>query len=166
MALAVLGLAVSLMVHLAAWSGIDLPFEAFGLHFGVFVVWLPAALVPNWMARHYPRMGFWKGALRGCPTWMRWMTAGLFAYALLNFISAFIGPANSSPSGTAPVLRAFSGHWMAFYATAFAIFYSATHAEHSGQVRHCPLGHAVAPTAKYCDQCGMLVSPQVKHVWR
>jgi hypothetical protein len=157
MALAVLGLALSLMVHVAAWLGIDLPFEAFGLHVGVFVVWVPALLASRWTARHHAREDFWSGALRGCPLrgcpgWMRLMTYGFVAYAVFNFVSAFVG------TPATPTLRAFSGHWMAFYAAAFAVLYSTMHTPYAGAGRRCPLGHFVARGAKYCDQCGMLVN--------
>jgi hypothetical protein len=51
---------------------------------------------------------------------MRWAAYGLFAYALVNFfVSIAIG--SDLP------LRAFSGHWMAFYGMAFATLYSTLH---------------------------------------
>lgn len=122
--LSALGLMLSLMVHIATWLGVELPFEVLGLHIGIFVVWLPAAFISNFTRHGFRRRYGWKEALQGCPLWMRWVAYGLFAYAFVNFfLSIFVGSALSDVSP----LRAFSGHWMAFYGMAFATLYSTIH---------------------------------------
>jgi len=120
--LAGLGFILSLLVHLLAMFGVELPQEVFVLHGGIFVVWIPAVLVSNF-THHHPRHHFgWKDSLHGCPRWMRIAVYGLFAYVFLNFflfIAGIFGPNASA------VIRGFSGHWMLFYAVAFATLYSA-----------------------------------------
>jgi len=123
--LSVLGLALSLMVHVGTWLGVELPFEVFGLHFGVFVVWTPTAFISNFTRHGFRRRYGWREALRGCPRWMRWMAYGLFAYAFVNFFLSIV--VGGMVSGGVSPLRAFSGHWMMFYGLAFATLYSTLH---------------------------------------
>jgi hypothetical protein len=75
-ALSAVGLALSLISHIAALLGANGPLgdKAWILHIGIFVVWLPAILVMNRLTREVPRKDIWKVALRGCPEWMRYMT--------------------------------------------------------------------------------------------
>ena len=122
--LSALGLVLSLMVHAATWLGVELPVEVFGLHFGAMIVWLPTAFISNFTRHGFRRRYGWKEALRGCPRWMQWLAYGLFAYAFVNFLMSFL--VNSMPGSVLP-LRAFSGHWMAFYGMAFATLYSTIH---------------------------------------
>jgi hypothetical protein len=130
-ALAALGLALSIISHVAALLGRQGPLGeyTFALHVGVFVVWLPAVLVSRHLAPGLRRKGFWQAAFRGCPPWMRFMVYGLFVYGFLNFIVFLTHvPPNRGPGFLSPsTVRGFSGHWMIFYATAMAILYSAGH---------------------------------------
>src|SRR5258705_12794585 len=161
--LSALGLIFSLLVHLDALLGMGsaLGEAAWFLHAGVFLVWLPAVLVLQPLTREFKQKDLWRAALRGCPTWMRWMTYGFFGYAFLNFAFFIVmAPRSNSPSGTPTVVfRGFSGHWMAFYSAAVAIFYSARHAEEHDLGRRCPSGHQVGPLARYCEECGRQVLP-------
>jgi hypothetical protein len=90
---------------------------------------------------------------------MRWLTYRFFGYAAVNFILfIFMGPARTSSAATSPVVLGFSGHWMAFYSAAVAIFYSARHAEEHDRGRRCRLdirlgrsqGTAKIATGKFC----------------
>lgn len=132
--ISILGLALSLLVHLSALLGMASPFgeAAWVLHGGIFIVWLPAVLVFQPLTREFKLKDLWRAALRGSPRWMRWMTSGFAGYAFVNFVLFIVlepGSRGSSPETPAVIFRGFSGHWMAFYSAALAIFYSADHAE-------------------------------------
>src|SRR3990172_9366298 len=124
--LAAAGLILSIIVHLIALSGGKVPFEnlSWGLHAGIFVVWLPAILTAQKLTKDFTRNDFWKAALRGCPTWMRRMTYFFFGYAIINF-AIFMISMTATTKGTATStetdLRGFSGPWMAFYSAALAM---------------------------------------------
>jgi hypothetical protein len=161
--LAVVGLALSLVAHVAALLGQPQPLGglAWGLHLGIFVVWVPTVLVGNRLVADFKRKDFWKAALRGCPRWLRRLTYGFFVYAVVNFLLfAFDAPQRPAGAGAnAPpaVFRGFSGHWMAFYAAATAVLYSAIVVSGSDPARRCPNGHPVSPAARYCESCGEAV---------
>ena len=55
------------------------------------------------------------------------------------------------------VVRGFSGHWMIFYAVAFAVLYSALRLPSWQSFRLCPSGHRCGLDARFCDQCGALL---------
>jgi hypothetical protein len=158
--LAAIGLTLSLVAHGCALLGLPQPLggAAWGLHIGVFVVWLPAVLVSTRLVRDFKQKDFWKAALRGCPNWMRWITYGFFFYAIINFITfMFAAPGGQrAPNAPAPpdVFRGFSGHWMAFYSAAIAIMYSAIVVAQHDTARRCPSGHPVSPSADFCENCG------------
>ncbi len=164
MILAALGLVLSLIVHMAALFGlpVSLPFNAMSLHTGVFVVWIPAMFVSYPAIRKVPRQDQWRAMLRGCPDWLRYLTYGFFAYAIINFVLSFmLVRANVGPFVTeAPtsIVRGFSGHWMFFYCTAFATLYAAMQRDKLGLVRRCPQGHEVSLRARYCEKCGETVA--------
>jgi hypothetical protein len=163
LALSALGLGLSVVSHVCALAGVDGPLGdlTFGLHIGIFVVWLPTI----WFSRklvgdNVPRSDAWKASLRGCPPWMRYALYGLFGYAILNFAAFFVfnvasGPAGRRSGGPMPpsVVRGFSGHWMMFYAAAFAVTYSYLRVGSQPQPR-CVNGHEIGPLAKFCEQCG------------
>lgn len=127
-ALSCIGLALSLWVHLGALTGRRVAPEPFfwGLHIGIFVVWIPAVFVAKSLVGNLNRWDLWKLILSNAPTWMRYAVYGFFGYALVNF-ALFIAQAPNNGSGDPPAIvwRGFSGHWMAFYSAAFAILYSA-----------------------------------------
>lgn len=122
--LALVGLAISIAVHLAALLGRELlPMSFFFLlHMGLFVVWFPAVFV----AKKLKINNDLKSMLRDSPVWMRTMDMVLFVYAMANFAIFFIQ--SSSYGKKVPQVlewRGFSGHWMLFYAAAFTVLYSA-----------------------------------------
>lgn len=162
MILAAVGFVLSVTAHLLALLGMDTPggSEVMFLHLGLFIVWFPAVMVSARNARFGMQRDFWKIALAGCPPWMRYGLYTLFAYALFNFILfAGTAPRHTQTGGTPPlsVVRGFSGHWMVFYAAAFAILYSRINAPHLYQSRKCPNGHVVAPTVRFCPECGSAI---------
>ena len=162
LALAVVGLVLSLTAHVAALFGQQQPLgdAAWALHIGIFVVWLPAVLVSNRLVKDFKYKDMWKAALRGCPPWMRWLTSAFFVYAIVNFIIfAVLAPGGADSGANAPpiVFRGFSGHWMAFYSAAAAVLYSAIVVAKRDPARRCPNGHPVSPSAVFCEVCGARV---------
>ncbi|RJP26080.1 MAG: zinc ribbon domain-containing protein [Candidatus Abyssobacteria bacterium SURF_5] len=156
-ALSVLGLILSLIVHVSALLAIPPPFgESFLLlHIGIFIVWIPAVLVMGPLTREYKQRDLWKGALRGCPPWMKRMALFFFGYAMINFVLfIFLGRGRNAEVPSL-IHRGFSGHWMAFYSAALAIMYSAVKVESLPVFRRCPNGHPLSPEAKFCEKCGM-----------
>jgi hypothetical protein len=128
--LAAIGFAASLAAHLLALAGKAMPgaYMVWGLHLGIFVVWLPAVLVANGVTRANGGKFSWKLVLAGCPLWMVRTLYVVFAYAALNFMWLLIA-ANSppDPAHTAfrvNVVRGYSGNCMMFYGAAFAILYA------------------------------------------
>ena len=156
--LAACGLALSIGAHCMALAEAVIPGGklVWGLHIGIFVVWLPAVWVSYRLTRHSNQKDFWKVALAGCPLWMRRGLYCLFGYAALNFILFITTPGRAKQTGVAPPaeVRGFSGHWMVFYGAAFATLYSAIHAPYLFDERRCPQGHAVSPIARFCPECG------------
>ena len=128
-AISTIGLVVSLWVHLGAVFGrrvVDMRFF-FLLHLGIFVVWLPAMLiVPRTLSGVSLRDSF-RVLLRRAPAWMRYVVSGFSIYAVVNFLFFLTRAPSGGHGGNPPpiVWRGFSGHWMAFYAFAVAILYSA-----------------------------------------
>jgi hypothetical protein len=128
-AVAFLGLIVSLWVHIGAVMGRRVAPESLFwiLHVGIFVVWFPAMFLAQRLVGSLNRKDFWKKVLAGSPVWMRYIVYGFAGYALVNFLLFMTNSPNSHGGANPPaaVWRGFSGHWMAFYSAAFAIFYSA-----------------------------------------
>ena len=133
------GLVVSLCVHLGALLGQSPAAEwlFFTLHFGIFVVWFPAVLVVQKRVGHTSGRDVLKKALRGAPEGLRVMVYAFFAYAFLNFaLYCFRGWMRGSSSSMSSMdWRGFSGHWMAFYSAALAIFLAAIHSSRDGADR-------------------------------
>ncbi len=161
MVLAACGLALSIVAHAMSLAGVPIPGGnlIWGLHVGIFVVWIPTVLASVKMTQHVNRKDFWKVALAGCPEWMRRSFYVLFGYAILNFILFFVSMAGQPKqdrknAATPDVVRGFSGHWMIFYGAAFAVLYSRIHSPGQYRERKCPQGHTSPPTARFCAECG------------
>jgi putative copper export protein len=125
-ALAAIGLALSVISHVAALFGSPLGGPIVLLHLGIFAVWLPAIVASRRLTKGFPRKDYWKRGLRGCPAWMRYMVYSLLGYALLNFAIFIVMPLPKGESGPLPPsgVRIASGLWMAFYAAGAAFLYS------------------------------------------
>lgn len=167
MALAALGLLLSIGVHVASLLGLQIPGGelVWGLHLGIFVVWIPAVLVANRVTQGRPQIAYWKIVLSGCPLWMRYAGYVLFAYAIANFIW-FMTLGEPQPhhgnGGEAVAIHGFSGHWLLFYGAAFAIFYSAYRNPRLLVRQTCPDGHEISATDAFCSTCGKKIrSPAV-----
>lgn len=163
--LAALGFIASTTVHVGAYLGIHILPEPMLLGPGIFVVWLPAVLVSMRLVKDFKQKDFWKAALRGCPQWLRKGIPVLFAYAIINFVIFIINSPNSGRTQIHGVhsfaeIRGFTGHFMIFYAMAFAILYSAIEVGKSDPTLRCPHGHPVPPSAKFCEQCGAEIPPK------
>jgi hypothetical protein len=80
-ALSAIGLALSLISHVAAILGLERPLgdHAFVLHIGIFVVWVPAISASSSLSSNLPRKAFWK-ATSGVvqPGWDTWLPASSF----------------------------------------------------------------------------------------
>ncbi len=134
---AMLGLVVSVVIHIMALLGITLTsYEVFkALHLGIFIVGFPTIIILMLSGKDLKQKEFWTEALRACPKWMRNMTIFFFGYAILNFLLFVILSINQKVpteiSGSIPpnVLRVFSGHGMIFYCAAMALLYSTIHDE-------------------------------------
>jgi hypothetical protein len=159
MALAAIGLLLSIGAHIASLLGLPLPGDklVWSLHVGIFVVWLPAVLVATRANRGRPQSEFWKNVLSGCPPWMRNAGYALLAYAIANFIGFMVTTGSEpQPEGNAPpsVVRGFSGHWLIFYGAAFAIFFSAYRNPRLLKKQKCSNGHDVSAADIFCPTCG------------
>ena len=157
--IAAVGLVVSLWVHVGAVMGRRVAPEAFFwiLHVGIFIVWFPAVISAMNLLGNINQRDFWKVAFKGSPEWMRYMVYGFFGYAVVNFM-LFMTKVPSGNNGANPpavVWRGFSGHWMAFYAAAMAILYSAARVKNNGW--HCSNGHSAPASARFCGRCGQQV---------
>ena len=162
MVYAACGLALSLVVHLLSFFGIQfggMPLFI-ALHIGIFPLWIPVVLISMRMSGGMNRRGFWKDALSGCPSWMKYMTYGFLIYAVVNFaifiILTSLHPPPKQISGAPPavVLHGFSGHWMAFYSAGLAILTTAYRRGLSNLQRRCPFGHTVGWSDRFCPTCG------------
>ena len=169
MAYAACGLVLSLAVHLLALAGVQVGGNAlfFGLHAGIFPLWLAVVLIAmkltNGMRLTGMRLDYWKVVFSGCPAWMRYMTYGFFIYALVNFaIFFYVAPVGKQIGGVPPasVWRGFSGHWMVFYAAGLAILTTAYRRGISNLEQRCPNGHSVGLDDKFCSTCGMPITEQ------
>lgn len=143
MGIAAVGFIASALVHVGTYLNLSIFVPFISLHLGVFVVWIPAMFVANKMGAT-DRSDYWRVALRGAPPWMRTGVQVLIGYAVLNFLASLAIGSN--------FVRAFSGHWMVFYAAAFATLYSALHTD--VWQRRCALDHKVPFDAEYCPTCG------------
>jgi len=146
-ALAFAGLLMSLWVHVSAVLGIDLmqawP-QLWGLHVGVFVVFLPFVLVCRRLFGRKPSLQVLRATW---PTWLIVPGAVLLVYVAFNFAltmhtlvdgSAAVRDgqyvlqihghvvraitASQYQAGKASEARLFSGHWLFFYFLPFAFF--------------------------------------------
>ena len=158
-ALSLIGLLLSLWVHIGALLGkrIAPGFFFWGLHIGIFVVWFPAIFVARALVGNMQRKDLWKVILKGSPDWVRYMVYGFFTYAFINFAlyTLHIRPGDRVPNPSGDDWRGFSGHWMAFYSTAFAILNSA--ARQNRSTSRCLRGHSASSHDLYCPQCGSSV---------
>ena len=138
--LALVGLIAALIVHIAAFAGLDVTVQfpfVWVLHAGVFAVFIPFVLSSRKMLGAKP--GFAE-IRRSFPLWVVVLGIGVFAYAFVNFFIA-MGLSEGGVPGIrgdkyvieshgrlireltegeyhlhkAYEIRGFSGHWLVFY---------------------------------------------------
>lgn len=127
--LSLAGLILSLRVHIGALLGRRVAPEYFfwGLHMGIFVVFLPAVFLAQKNVGSANRKDFWKVATKALPDGLRYLLYFFFAYTFVNF-ALFIAqsPAGKQTGPPTPLVwRGFSGHWMLFYYASFVMHVSA-----------------------------------------
>lgn len=161
-AIAACGFSLSAVLHLCALAGqapawllplVDTYSGALTL--GIFVVWVPAVLLSQYMQIKRQEQFSWNSSLAGCPRWMRYAVGGLFIYAFGNFFLS-VRHAETELFGA---MRTFSGHWMLFYGVAFTIFYSIWRRPQLMRPQLCPLGHHVGHHDHFCPECGTRIPP-------
>ena len=155
-ALSAAGFWVSCALHIAGWLGYWPGGWVWGMHMGIFVVFVPAILLMTRASRYVPSAEIWKAVLQGCPLWLQRLTKIVFVYALINFVLFAL----TSDGSDAARLRGFSGHWMAFYLASFAIIESALRSPSLSWAVRCPNGHSVSRLHPYCPECGSPVTNQ------
>ncbi len=152
MILAALGFIASLLAHVSTFAGFNPGAIGgiWGLHIGIFVVFLPAILCGKKFEAQNPTKDFWQVALQHSPAWLRVMVGLFFAYAFFNFFfTIFVLLEGGGPHIVdgqyvlsnhgeiirqltqaeyikchAYEIRLFSGHWMCFYLSSFAVLLS------------------------------------------
>jgi hypothetical protein len=156
--LSLIGLILSLYVHISALMGNKVTPMFWGLHVGIFVVWFPAVLVAHKRVGSTHRKDLWKAALKGAPDWMRYMTYVLVFYAAFGSLLFMAITPDKGAGASAPAneWRGFSAMWMAFYFTAFAILYAAA-TELSAP--RCVNGHLLEAREGFCSRCQQPVLP-------
>jgi hypothetical protein len=125
--LALVGLILSLWVHIGVLFGRQPSPASWGLHIGVFVVFFPAVFVAQKRLGTAQRRDFWKAVTKGSPDGVRYMLYFFFAYAFITGLFDFFqSPPGAVPNrDTALNWRAFSAGWMVFYYASFAILSAA-----------------------------------------
>ena len=153
-ALAAVGLVVSLWVHLGAVMGRRVAPEAFFwiLHVGIFVVWIPAVFVAKARVGNMNRKDFWKVVLQGSPDWMRYMVYGFLGYAVFNFAMFMLkapptGSTGESARSLARVLGSLDGVLLR------RARHSIRSSEREPDVLAVLNGDPVPATASFCARC-------------
>ncbi len=152
MMLAALGFIASFLVHVSTFAGLNpsaIP-GIWGLHIGIFVVFLPALICGKKFEAEDSTKDFWQVALRYIPAWLPVLVGLFFAYTFFNFFfTIFVLLEGGGPHIVdgqyvlsnhgeiirqlteaeyikchAYEIRLFSGHWMVFYLSSFAVLLS------------------------------------------
>ena len=161
--LAAIGLLLSVIVHIYALLGQQVPFGklTYGLHVGLFIVWFPAASVGKRLSKDFKQSELFQAVLRGCPIWMKRIPYLFFLYGVINmlwFVST--GQTQTTKCGVMDTgneieqFRIFSCFWMVGYSAAYSVLYSARQTEILDKERRCRNGHDVSPSARFCEDCG------------
>ncbi len=133
--LSIIGLISGLIVHLISimgkYLGNDYPF-VWALHFGVFVVFIPAILSLRNNAKltsleskkPYNPVKKFTEYFQYAPKSIKVLIMLFFVYAIINFYLVFaVFGSDGQELSDSQQLRAFSGHWMLFYAVSMGILW-------------------------------------------
>lgn len=162
---AVIGFVLSAWIHVQAIEGRMPDSSAWGLHVGIFVVFIPAVIVAQRRVGNTSRKDYWKTVLRGAPEWMKYLNYALVGYATVNFFwcMRFLPTGHHHEETTPTMWRLFSGHWMVFYFAAFSVLYATIANQRWGSDtvvsaaptgEHCANGHLISKGDLYCAICG------------
>ena len=127
----VIGLLLTLIMHLSIWAGLPLSKYTLKLFIGIPVVWLPTVLVFQLLTRGSALEDSWKVCMRECPVWMKYMSWVFFIYAFISFGFMLFGMYTDIKSGGSGgglpkfVSLGSSGFCLVFYSTAMSSLYSA-----------------------------------------
>jgi hypothetical protein len=130
-----------------------MPLYATGLFVGIFIVWFPTVLYLqrfNKEMRGGFGLGGWKYVVAGAPAWLIAVAVLAFAYAIVNFM--LLIPTQGDSADTFGIGA--SGHAMAFYSIAALVNWAAVQREIRGLEWKCERGHRMAPSEKFCSECG------------
>ena len=166
MYLAGLGFILTFMVHVSSLLSLPFPIGAYTiliLFLGIFlfIPLLVALYVAYKLSKDFKEKDRWKAALRGCPSWQKYLLNLFWGYALFTFFLFWIMGGDQGGAGAHGLsvsgVKMFSAGFMAFYVVSMALLYSAIHVRTDVQARRCPNGHLVSPLAKFCRECGSKV---------
>jgi len=166
--LAAFGLSASMLVHVLTLLRLPSPFgEMTGLlHLGAIVVVVPTVLIAqpllfnakSWVDASYifeiPFNLRGQLLLRGCPAWMRRTTTFFGAYVFICLAVLLISTRPGHTATPDTELQWFSGCWMAAYAFALSVLWSAIRVAGRDVLPRCTAGHLVWSTSvRYCQTC-------------
>lgn len=165
------GFIVSLLWNLSLRAGLVESVGAeprpafFVLFMGVFVVFFPTVFYLQRFNKDMRSFRFrgWKYIFTGAPRWSVWVTGASFLYAFINFFSVMPWDQRHVSSEDVNFELVGSGHCMLFYAVAAVINWAAVRRSALGIDWVCEGGHALAPSDKFCSECGApaKVSPRL-----
>jgi hypothetical protein len=182
------GLVLAVAAHLLALAGFRPGGNALfiALSVGTFPAFAPAFLLLMTIIKSTRPSGWsgppwWTIALAGCPPWMRYMTYGIFVYAIAcNFVVMAGAPLDRvvtllgervapSPEGliidgepTIRFWRLISCGWLVFYSFGLAILTTAHQRGISNLAPKCQYGHSVFFGDKFCSTCGTPVTDETR----
>ena len=126
------GFAVAAALHAATFTGRSISPQHplfFAMHVGIFPLFLAFVLrARRWSVAKRGMLGFrteslrWRELLPYFPRWVPVLVVVLFAYVLANFFLSMSMLPEGTPASdltaaeSAYTVRAFSGHWLVFYA--------------------------------------------------
>ena len=156
MLLSAVGIFLCLTLYLLGASGMyEFPMNKVSiLFFGLFVVWVPTVLLMNRLTADFKQKDLWRAALRGCPPWMK---TALYVVIGCVFVVFFFPVLSGRSPGESP--HTFVFFPISFYSVSFCVMYSVIRVDRFDSTRRCLNGHAIAPLAKFCEECGAPVAP-------
>jgi len=123
MFISVIGLALSVIVHLCSLFRICEPSRGLMIliSVGIVIVLYPALIIRRTIRKELSIENFNEAMFDACPKWLVIINGSFIIYALGGLI--FLVFKKHFTNSTANDFRAFSGHWMVFYSLPFTILY-------------------------------------------
>jgi len=161
--LAILGFMLSLVEQIRALSGLtSFLGSAFVLVFvGIFIVFVPAAIVGRRRTLGIPYFDQVNSAFDGCPKWVAIALGLMGVNAVANFILILVLQPSPHIVGPIPpgLLRLLSAFAMVFYGVSIALLYPPIRNGRLWRQIQCPNGHRLSSLASFCPFCGKSVIP-------